>query len=124
MGSRKYAALNVVQMYSTLTLDHWKSCLLKATKARNVEKLISWRYGMQAGLTDAAAKGLTNTSIDLWVMKRCKDLEKCMRYILKQQYKNTMPDPKKDPAGYVAKAKEAKRLRDRAFEQFLMKSNF
>jgi hypothetical protein len=62
--------------------------------------------------------------MDLWVMKRCKDLERCMRVILKNKHKNPHDNPKLDPLGYVRKAKEAKKKRDREFEDFLMRSSF
>jgi hypothetical protein len=121
---RKYPALDVVRMYSTLTLEHWVTTLRKAAKTGNTEKLIAWRYGLQAGLSDAVAKGINDPSLDFWVIKRCRDIEKVMRFIIRKRNPNPMDDPKHDPTGYVRKAIEAKRKRDRELEMFLMKSNF
>lgn len=121
---RRHPPLDIMNMYSTLTLDHWRSCLEKAVNSCNINKLIAWRYGIQAGLSDAAAKGVTTEKIDLWAIKRCRDLEKCARFILKKMYKNPQDNPSLDRIGYVQKAIEAKKKRDKAFEVFLMKSNF
>ena len=120
----KHHALDVVKMYSTLTLEHWESCLRKAIKARNIDKLVAWRYGLQAGLADAAKKGISTPEMDIWVIKRCRDLEKCARFVLRKKHKNPMDDPKADRQGYVAKALEAKRKRDRDFERFLQLSSY
>ncbi len=110
-------------MQATLTLEHWRSCLQKAVKSNNIDKLVAWRYGLQAGLTDAASKGISSPQLDLWVIKRCRDLEKCAKFILKKQF-NPMDDPKADRIGYVAKARAAKKRRDQEFERFLQKSSF
>lgn len=123
-GSRKYPALDVVKMFSTLTLEHWKSTLMRGMETGNTEKFIAWRYGLQAGLADAASKGLNTDALDLWVMKRCKDLERCMRVLLKRKHKNPLDNPLHDKSKYIAKALEAKRLRDREYYNFLMKSSF
>lgn len=125
-GKRKYPALDVVKMYSTLTLEHWKSVLTRAVKTNNSEKLIAYRYGLQAGLADAVSKGLGNEKLDFWVIKRCRDVEKCMKYVLRKRHPNPFDNinPNKDRIGYVAKAIEAKKKRDYEFEMFLKKSNF
>ena len=123
-NQRKYAAINVVQLYSTLTLEHWRGVLLHATKTNNINKLIAWRYGLQAGLSDAVAKGFKNEKMEHWVIKRCANLEKCMRFILKKKYKHFPGDPKKDPTGYVKRSIAAKRVRDTEFERFLQESAF
>ena len=122
--SRKFEALDVVNMYATLKEQDWIFFLRRATKTGNIDKLIGYRYGLQAGLTDAIAKGMKNDKLDLWVIRRCADIEKCARFILKKKYKNPMLDPKKDPTGYVKKAIQAKKIRDKAFEIFLQKSSF
>jgi len=43
---------------------------------------------------------------------------------LKKKHNHLIGDPKKDATGYIRRAIEAKRKRDRDFETFLMKSNF
>lgn len=123
-GRRRYAALDVVNMFATLTEDHWRDTLNKGLKSANVNKFVSWRYGMQAGLADAASKGMSTVKLDIWVMKRCKDLEKCMRVILKRKYKNPLDNPLADKSKYVATALALKRARDREYESFLQKSSF
>lgn len=128
-GKRKYAALDVLAMYSTLTEDHWRSCLETAATKGSVEKLSAWRYGLQAGLADINSKGLGSEKLDLWVIKRIRNLERCMRWILRQKY--PMPGDivipkyaKGKRMDYMMDAKKAKQLRDREFEMFLRKSNF
>jgi hypothetical protein len=124
--ARKYDAIDVVKLRATLTLEHWRGVLLTATKKQNTEKLIAWRYGLQAGMSEAAKLGLNDEQLCVWVLKRCKDLEKCMRFILKKRHKNPMDDAKakQDPNGYVRLALEAKRKRDREFEAFLQRSSY
>lgn len=125
-GKRKYPALDVVNMFATLTEVHWRTVLEKAIRSGSVEKLVSYRYGLQAGLADASTKGLTNEKIDIWVLKRIRNVEKAMKVILRQLYKNPHDDVhcKKDPNGYIQGALLAKRKRDRAFEEFLKQSAF
>ena len=123
-GSRKHSALDVVNMFATLTESHWRDTLNKGLKSGNVSKFIGWRYGLQAGLADAASKGLSTPKLDIWVMKRCKDLEKCMRVILKRKYKNPLDNPLADKSRYVATALALKRARDREYELFLQRSSF
>ena len=122
--ARKYVSLNVVDMYATLTLDQWKTCLLQATKTNNVEKLMAWRYGLQAGLSDAVARGFKDAHMDMWVMKRCRDLEKCVKFIIKKKHPDPKVDLKKDPKNYMQRIKDAKKARDRELENFFMRSNF
>lgn len=125
-GKRKFPALDVVNMYATLTEVHWRTVLEKAIRTCSVDKLVSYRYGLQAGLADAGAKGLTNEKIDIWVLKRIRNVEKAMQIILRKMYKNPYDDIhcKKDPSGYIQKAKLAKKKRDQAFEEFLKQSAF
>ena len=122
--ARKYEALDVVNMFATLTEKDWVFFLRRATKSGSINKLISYRYGMQAGLTDAVSKGMRNDKLDFWVIKRCRDIERCAQFLFKKWYPNPQLDPKKDPTGYVKKAIEAKKKRDREFETFLQKSSF
>jgi hypothetical protein len=111
-------------MFATLTLEHWESVLRKAVKTNNLEKLIAWRYGLQAGLAEAVARGIKDDSLDLWVIKRCRDIEKCAKFLYRKRFKAPLLDPAKEPAKYVQQARELKRKRDNEFEAFLMKSNF
>lgn len=123
--ARKFERLDVMRMFSTLTLEHWKDILVSAVRDGRVEKLVSWRYGLQSGLADANAKGvITSQKVDLWVIKRCKDLEKAMRMILKKKYPSPMDNPKYDRLSYAHKVIDVKRRRDREFEDFLRKSGF
>lgn len=124
MAERRHTTLDIVSMYSTLTMDHWKSCLIRAMETGSMEKLISWRYGLQAGLADASKKGLTTEKMELWVYKRCKDIEKCARWILKRKHPINTAGDYKDKTKSAVKALEAKRRRDKEFEQFLLRSNF
>lgn len=127
-GKRKYEALDVVSMFAKLTLEDWKFFLLRATKSGNINKLIAYRYGMQAGLADAASKGLGNDRLNIWVIKRMRDIEKCAKFIIRKRESNPLDVVSKTHKGkrldYAMSAIEAKRRRDRAFEDFLMRSNF
>lgn len=128
-GRRKYQTLDVVNMYATLTEAHWRQCLELALSKNNVEKLKAWRYGLQAGLADAGAKGLSTPQIDIWVLKRIRNLEKCMQIILRRKYKNPLDkvnkfNARKDPQAYLAKVKMAKKMRDAEFANFLKDSSF
>jgi hypothetical protein len=123
-GYRKHPALDVVKMMATLTREHWFQLLTDAAHSGNVDKLVAWRYGMQAGLSDAVHMGLSSEKLDIWVIKRCRNLEKCMRFILKHQYPNPMDRPGNHPLAYIKKAKDAKKKRDRNYEDFLLKSSF
>ena len=122
--ARKACGLDVVKMFSTLTIDHWRTCLQNAVRTNNIDKLITWRYGMQVGLADAVKKGISTEKLEIWVIKRCHDLEKCAKHIYKKKYPSPLDNALKDRPEYVAKVLDAKKKRDRAFEQFLMRSNF
>lgn len=125
-GKRKYPALDVLNMFATLTEAHWRGVLENAIRKCSVEKLVSYRYGLQAGLSDVVAKGLSSEKLEIWVIKRIRNVEKAMRVILKNVYKNPVDDVhcKKDPNGYIQKAILAKKKRDAAFEEFLKQSAF
>lgn len=125
-GRRKYQSLDVINMFATLTEVHWRTVLEKAIAQGSVDKLVSYRYGLQAGLSDAVAKGMSSEKLEIWVIKRIRNVEKAMKVILRRLYKNPHDDVhcKKDPNGYIQGALLAKRKRDRAFEEFLKKSAF
>lgn len=121
----KHDPLDVMKMYATLTLAQWKHCLLMAAKSNNVDKLVKWRYGLQAGLANLNKMGgHSDPKVDLWVIKRCRDLEKAMRVILKKKYPNPFDNPRADPMKYIANARDVKKKRDQDFEKFLLKSNY
>jgi hypothetical protein len=122
--ARKTDGLDVIKMFSTLTIDHWRTCLQRAVQTNNIDKLVNWRYGMQVGLSDAVKKGVSTEKLEIWVMKRIRDLEKCARHIYKKRYPNPHDVVIRDKSKYVADALTAKKMRDKAFEQFLMRSNF
>lgn len=128
-GKRKYETLDVVSMFATLTEDHWRSCLETAASKGAVDKLKSWRYGMQAGLADAESKGMSSEKLCIWVLKRIRNLEQCMKWILRQKY--PMPGDivipkyaKGKRIDYAYDAHQAKKKRDNEFERFLLESNF
>lgn len=123
--ARKWPELDVMKMYATLTLERWKFLLRLSVKENRVEKLLSWRYGLQSGLSAVNKRGnISDEKLDMWVIKRCRDLEKAMKIILRKKYPSPMDNPKHDPLAYIHKVKETKRRRDREFEEFLQKSNF
>lgn len=126
---RKYSAIDVVKMYSTLTEEVWRAILVKCLNTGNINRLVEIRYGMQAGLSDAVKKGIKNPDLDFWVIKRIRNLEKCAKLILRK--KHPMPGDTVIPKyakgkkiDYVMDAKEAKRRRDREFAAFLQRSSF
>ena len=126
--ARKYPAIDVVKMFATLTEEHWRYCLETAISKGSIEKLMAWRYGMQAGCADAVNKGVLTDPLALWVMKRINNLERAARVILKRKHPSPLDAVSKTHKGrridYIAKAKLAKKKRDREFEQFLMRSNY
>ncbi len=123
--ARKHDALDVVKMYSTLTFEKWRFLLRLAVSENRVEKLVAWRYGLQVGLAEANMAGkITTDKIDLWAVKRIRDLEKAMKYILRKKYPSPLDNPKHDPLLYIHKVQETKRARDREFENFLKRSSF
>ncbi len=100
-----------------------------AAEKGNTQALIKWRYGLQAGLADAVSKGLSSENLEIWVFKRIRNTEQCMKYILKQMY--PMPGDivlpkyaKGKRKDYLMDGKQAKKNRDRQFEVFLKNSNF
>jgi hypothetical protein len=121
---RKYPELDVMKMYATLTLERWEETLRSAVKSRSVERLIAWRYGLQSGLASVVNSGLSTPEIELWVIKRCRDVEQCIKFIVKKRNPLPQLDAKKDPAEFRRKVKEAKKNRNHELEMFLMKSNF
>lgn len=127
-GKRKHDALDVVSMFAKLTLEDWTFFLRRATKSGDINKLISYRYGLQAGMADAAKKGLNSDELCFWVIKRCRDIEKCAKFIIRKRESNPLDVVSKTHKGkrldYAMSAIEAKRRRDKAFEDFLMRSNF
>lgn len=121
----KYEALDIMKMYANLTLERWKSSLLRAAKTSNTEKLMKWRYGLQAGLANLNKRGNhSDPKVDIWVLHRCRDVEQAMKVVLKKNYPNPFDDPKADPMKYSANFRDVKRKRDQAFERFLQKSNY
>lgn len=126
---RKYESIDVVKMYSTLTVDVWRHVLTKCLENGDINRLIALRYGLQSGLSDAVKSGFKNEKLDLWVMKRIKNLETCAKAIIKQKF--PMPGDqivskthKGKRVDYIMDAVEAKRKRDRELQNFLMRSNF
>lgn len=124
-AKRKYAAIDVVKLYATLGRPKWESILRNAADKNSVNKLIAWRYGLQAGLADANARGkITTQKMDIWVLSRIKEVEKTMKEIIKRNWKSLADKHIKSDVENFTKIREDKRKRDREFETFLMKSNF
>jgi len=125
-GNRKFDALDVVNMFATMSKKHWEVCLHRCYSTGNIDKLMGYRYGLQAGLTDAISKGVRDKNLDLWVIKRCRDCEKIAKLIFRKKYPNPLDDTevKKDRLEYIHQAKMAKRKRDKELEMFFMRSNF
>jgi len=124
-AKRKFPAIDVVKLYSTLDRPKWESILRNAADKNSVNKLLAWRYGLQAGLADANARGkITTQQIDVWVLCRIKEVEKTMKEIIKRKWKSIADKHLKADAENFMKIREDKRKRDKEFETFLMKSNF
>lgn len=83
---------------------------------------------MQAGLSAANDRGVSSDVINLWVLKRIRNLETAMKLILRKKHPNPLDTPSKTNKGnrmdYVHKFLEAKRKRDREFHDFLVRSAF
>lgn len=124
-AKRKYPALDVVKLYATLDRPRWESILRNAADKNSVNKLLAWRYGLQAGLADANSRGkITTQAMDIWVLCRIKEVEKTMKEIIKRKWKSLADKNIKPTAENFREIREDKRKRDREFELFLMKSNF
>lgn len=124
-AKRKFPAINVMKLYATLDRPRWEAILRNAADTESVNKLLAWRYGLQAGLADANSRSkMTTQKIDIWVLSRIKEVEKTMKEIIKRRHKS-LADGKisKDAENFI-KIREDKRKRDREFEDFLMRSNF
>jgi hypothetical protein len=89
-----------------------------------MDKLMSWRYGLQAGLADADQKGVATDALVLWVLKRIKNVEKCAKLVLKKKHHINIAGNYKDKTKSAVDALMAKRKRDRDFEEFLKRSAF
>lgn len=124
-AKRKFPAIDVVKLYSTLDRPKWESILRNAADKNSVNKLVAWRYGLQAGLADANSRGkITTQDMDIWVLCRIKEVEKTMKEIIKRKWKSIADKHLKTDAENFTKIREDKRKRDKEFESFLMKSNF
>jgi len=121
---RKYAALDVVGMFSGLELGRWEDTLRKAVRSGSVQKLIAWRYGLQSGLADAVSKGFKNDKLDLWVMHRCRDIEQCVKAIIKKRNPDPQLNLKTDHKHHIKLVRETKRKRNAEIEKFFAESNF
>lgn len=128
-GKRKYPALDIVSMAAKLKPSDWKFFLKRATLSGNIDKLMAYRYAIQAGIADASSKGLTTPHMEIWALKLIKNIESCAKYIFRK--KHPLPGDLVIPKyakgkriDYVQSALEAKRKRDKEFANFLLKSNF
>ena len=126
---RKFETLDVVKMRATLTVEVWRHVLTKCLEACDINRLLAMRYGMQAGLTDAVAAGIKTSDLDLWVLKRIRNLERCAKEIIK--IRNPMPGDiivskthKGKRLDYTMDALSSKRKRDRELAEFIQKSSF
>jgi predicted transcriptional regulator len=125
-GSRKYPAIDVMKFYATMPQEKWRTMIQDAGINGKSEKLLAWRYGLQAGLADANASGkITTEKIDAWVLGRIREVEKAMKYIARKRHPSPLDGGRlAKSVDDVNKAREAKRKRDREFERFLNRSNF
>lgn len=124
-AKRKYPAIDVVKLYATLDRPKWESILRNAADKNSVNKLMAWRYGLQAGLADANSRGkITTQQMDVWILCRIKEVEKTMKEIIKRKWKSIADKHMKTDVENFTRIREDKRKRDREFESFLMKSNF
>lgn len=127
---RKYETLDVVRLYSTLSVDVWRAVLSKCLRNGDINRLMSIRYGLQAGLSDATKKGFVDDKFTFWVLKRIKNIERVAKEIIKNR--NPMPGDKVELSkthkgkriDFVQDAKLAKKLRDKELENFMKESSF
>lgn len=122
--SRKFDAIDVVKMYSTFSFLAWRTNLRHAVANQQTNKLVGWRYGMQAGLAKANDRNVSSDKINIWTVQRIRDIEKAMKVILRKRHPMAMDNSKADPLLKIHKHREAKRKRDAEFEAFLHKSSF
>lgn len=121
----RHPALDPMKLQASLKKKDWWFFLKRAYAQNNVNKLVSYRYGLQAGLSNCNKWGkISSIELDVWVIRRIRDIERVMRLILKKKYPSPLDDPKHDPLGYIAKVKAVKRARDREFDDFLRKSSY
>jgi hypothetical protein len=128
-GRRKYEALDIVSMYAKLTPKDWKFFIRRAIRGGSVEKLKGYRYGLQAGLAQANDRNVASETLNIWTIKRIRDVERAMKVILRYKYPNpldnpTLGGPSGDILDFIHKVKLAKRMRDQEFGKFLSESSF
>jgi hypothetical protein len=129
MSKRKFETLDVVKLYSTLSVDVWRSVLTKCVNNNDINRLMSIRYGLQAGMSDAAKMGMNSDKLVFWVLKRIRNIETCAKEIIKKKHpmpgdvviSKTHKGKRKD---YAMDAVTAKRTRDRELQVFLQRSSF
>jgi hypothetical protein len=121
-AKRKYPAIDIVELYSKGHYHHWNSFLTSCYRNHDVERLKAALYGIQAGMTDAVDKKVSSAELGVFFIRLQRSLEQTAKKIFREKY----PHPADDPltAQFYTKHLEAKRKRDRAFEDFIRESSF
>jgi len=104
----------------------FQTFLNKCYKQRDLDQLISYRYGLQRGMAALSKKKLNTDEIDIFFATILKSIEQYMKALWRKR--NPMPhhNPQLVKSGEwcTAKWKTAKKAQDYQFELFLKKVGY
>lgn len=141
---RKWPNISILRIKEKLSPANWNSFLNRCYRLQDIESLKKALYGIQADMSDLAKQGINSNDITTLFLRMQRSLTETARMILKKKHPSPLDnagnnlDTKKRLAikqggnlSEIEKAKrdfeknkQAKRMRDAEFEQFIKDSSF
>ncbi len=103
--------------------DKWNMWLTECLNKNDLETLIKYRYGLQAGMADAVSAGLSSPMMAEMYTRWLGSIERTARKIVEKRNPLPKVDKNADLEMY-RKVQAAKRQRRSDFERFLLRSSF
>ena len=122
MSKRKHATINMITFYNNFDPHEWNKFLSRCVKKKDVNKLISTLYGLQAGMKDLADEKLNSDKMIAAFLRVQRSIENTLKEIYRDEFSN----PLYDPANKHLRDQfiEDKRAKDNDFERILKDNRF
>lgn len=127
---RKWPTIDIVKLRAEWTDKEWMELMQKCFRRRDIKRLESIIYGLNAGMDEAAKKKLNDDKLIKWYLWAMRCTEKTAKQIFRTHYPHELNNPltaqrmkKENPPLYRERHALKKKL-DNEFEFFIRKTLF
>lgn len=122
--NRKWPTIDLLKLYSEGDSKRWNRFLTKAMASHDLDVLKKVLYGIQAGMTDVAAKGLSDKKFTNWFLRLAKSIEVTAMKIIKLKYPHPLDNPLNAKSKDALEFQALKKKRDTELRNFIREASF